>query len=120
VGELLGVLKRQSVVARAAWFVHVQPIPPLLVPGYVDAEQVGKIARFIAKLEIHIPYTLLAFVSNFDYHDLLCTAEKHARKAEAAAWVAGLLNVRIGNRQLIPRNTLGTCGTRGRRILDQV
>jgi len=37
------------------------------VPGYVDAEQVGKIARFIAALNPRIPYALFAFAPNFLY-----------------------------------------------------
>ena len=39
----------------------------LFVPGYVDAEQVGKIARFIAALNPRIPYALFAFAPNFLY-----------------------------------------------------
>ncbi|MCP4541132.1 MAG: radical SAM protein [Chloroflexi bacterium] len=73
----------------------------LLVPGYVDAEQVGKIARFIAALNPHIPYALLAFAPNFYIGDLPCTSARHAQDAEAAAREAGLLNVRVGNRHLL-------------------
>jgi pyruvate formate lyase activating enzyme len=73
----------------------------LLVPGYVDAEQVGAIARFIAGINPDIPYALLAFSPNFYLHDLPCTSVQHAQEAEAAAREAGLTNVRVGNRHLL-------------------
>jgi pyruvate formate lyase activating enzyme len=73
----------------------------LLVPGYVEPEQVGKIASFIASIDARIPYALLAFAPNFYLHDLPFTSTNHALKAEAAARAAGLLNVRIGNRHLL-------------------
>lgn len=73
----------------------------LLVPGYVDAEQVGEIARFIAGINPHIPYALLAFGPNFYLHDLPYTSKNHALEAETVAREAGLTNVRIGNRHLL-------------------
>jgi pyruvate formate lyase activating enzyme len=73
----------------------------LLVPGYVDADQVGKIARFIASFDPRIPYALLAFAPSFYMSDLPCTSARHARQAEAAARAAGLVNVRVGNRHLL-------------------
>lgn len=73
----------------------------LLVPGYVDADQVGKIAEFIAALDPEIPYSLLAFAPNFYMSDLPYTSARQAREAEAAARAAGLINVRIGNRHLL-------------------
>lgn len=73
----------------------------LLVPGYVDPVQVSKIAGFIASLNPHIPYALLAFAPNFYMPDLPCTSISHAEEAEAAALEAGLFNVRQGNRHLL-------------------
>jgi pyruvate formate lyase activating enzyme len=73
----------------------------LLVPGYVDAEQVGKIARFIAAIDRRIPYALLAFAPGFLMSDLPPTAAEQAHSAEAAARQAGLVDVRIGNRSLL-------------------
>jgi pyruvate formate lyase activating enzyme len=77
--------------ARAARRFDEQPEPPLvvastlLVPGYVEPDQVAKIANFIAAIHVGIPYSLLAFAPNFYFHDLPCTSEIHAREAEAAA-----------------------------------
>jgi len=69
----------------------------------VDAEEVGRIARFIATFSRHIPYALLGFAPNFYMPDLPCTSVRHAEEAGAAARDAGLTNVRIGNRHLLSR-----------------
>jgi pyruvate formate lyase activating enzyme len=76
----------------------------LLVPGYVDADEVGRIARFIAKLNPAIPYVLLGFVPQFLFPDLPRTSVRHAEEAEAAARAAGLRVVRVGNRHLLSRD----------------
>jgi pyruvate formate lyase activating enzyme len=95
--------------ARAASRLSQRPEPPLLVastllvPGYVDAQEVGNIARFIAGFSAHIPYVLLGFAPNFFMPDLPCTSVAHAEAAERAAQAAGLSNVRIGNRHLLSR-----------------
>ncbi|MBN1975804.1 MAG: radical SAM protein [Anaerolineae bacterium] len=76
----------------------------LLVPGYVDAEEVGRIARFIAGVNPAIPYVLLGFAPQFLFPDLPRTSVRHAEEAEAAARAAGLQTVRIGNRHLLSRD----------------
>jgi pyruvate formate lyase activating enzyme len=73
----------------------------LLVPGYIDAEQVHKIAGYIASLNPEIPYSLLGFAPQFYMNDLPFTSARHAREAESAALEAGLTNVRIGNKHLL-------------------
>jgi pyruvate formate lyase activating enzyme len=89
---------------------HGRGVPPLvvastlLVPGYVDAEEVGRIARFIAEIDPDIPYALLGFHPHFFIPDLPRTSVGHAREAEAAARAAGLTQVRIGNRHLLSRD----------------
>ncbi len=76
----------------------------LLVPGYVDAEEVGRIARFIAECSPHIPYVLLGFAPHFYMSDLPCTSVRHMEEAEAAAREAGLTTIRIGNRHLLSQD----------------
>jgi len=73
----------------------------LLVPGYVEADQVSKIARFIARLDPNIPYALLAFHPDFEMIDLPPTSRKQALECLAAARQAGLTRVRIGNQHLL-------------------
>jgi pyruvate formate lyase activating enzyme len=94
-------------VTRAAARFHERPEPPpvvvstLLVPGYVDADEVGRIARFIAARSPAIPYALLGFASHFLFPDLPRTSVRHAKAAASAAREAGLETVRIGNRHLL-------------------
>ncbi len=95
---------------RAAAHIPQRPDPPLvvastlLVPGYVDAEEVSRIARFIAEIDPTIPYALLGFYPHFFLPDLPCTSVRHAEEAEAAARAAGLTRVRVGNRHLLSRD----------------
>jgi len=73
----------------------------LLVPGYIEADQVSQIASFIASIHPDIPYALLAFAPQFYLSDLPFTSSRQAKEAEAAARQAGLTNVRLGNRHLL-------------------
>jgi pyruvate formate lyase activating enzyme len=73
----------------------------LLVPGFVEADEVGQIATFIASIHPDIPYALLAFAPQFYLSDLPFTSSRQAKEAEAAARQAGLTNVRLGNRHLL-------------------
>ena len=92
---------------RAAGRCRERPEPPLLIastlliPGYTDAAEVERIARFIAALNPDIPYALLGFVPRFQMKDLPRTSVRHAEDALAAARRAGLHNVRIGNGHLL-------------------
>ena len=109
---LTGVSKRRTLenFARAARRFRERPDPPLvvastlLVPGYIDAGQVEKIASFIASFDARIPYSLLAFAPNFYMPDLPCTSWRQASNGAAAASAAGLTNVRLGNRHLLGLN----------------
>jgi len=73
----------------------------LLVPGYVEADEVGKIASFIAKLDKDIPYSLLAFAGAFEMFDLPTTSWQQAQTCRKAALKAGLTKVRLGNIHLL-------------------
>jgi pyruvate formate lyase activating enzyme len=75
----------------------------LLVPGYVDAEEVGRIAEFIRGNDPAIPYSLLAFHPSFELTDLPCTSMAQAQAALKAAKAAGLPRVRLGNIHLLWR-----------------
>ncbi|MCS7216907.1 MAG: radical SAM protein [Candidatus Bipolaricaulota bacterium] len=73
----------------------------LLVPGYVDVEEVRPLARFIAALNPHIPVSLLAFYPNCLMDDLPCTSAAHMERCLRAAEEAGLTRVHVGNRHLL-------------------
>jgi pyruvate formate lyase activating enzyme len=87
---------------------HPEGSPPvvvstLLVPGYVDPDEIGRIAEFIADVEPRTPYALLAFAPNFFMPDLPRTSVAHCNEAQSAAHRAGLENVRVGNLHLLSR-----------------
>jgi pyruvate formate lyase activating enzyme len=75
----------------------------LLIPGYVDEQEIQQLAAFIAAVDSSIPYALLGFHPHFYIHDLPRTSVRHAEEALAAAQAAGLQRVRIGNRHLLSR-----------------
>jgi len=72
----------------------------LLVPGYVDVEEVRKLASFIAEIDSRIPYTLLAFYPQYVMSDLSTTSRNLAYECRGAA-EKYLKNVRIGNISLL-------------------
>ncbi len=90
-----------------AGFTKLRPSPPLviastlLIPGYVDKEEVAGIAAFISSLDSNIPYTLLAFYPDFLMTDLPVTSRKQAMECLEAARAAGLKRVRLGNIHLL-------------------
>jgi len=89
--------------AAAARRIPERPEPPplvastLLVPGYIDAQEVKAIASFIAKLDPNIPYALLGFHGDFLMTDMPPTSLRQAESCLEAAKAAGLKRVRIGN-----------------------
>ncbi|MGC9003646.1 MAG: radical SAM protein [bacterium] len=93
--------------AFLAKYIQKRPDPPfliastLLVPGYVDEEEVEGIANFIASLNKDIPFALLAFYPCFQMMELPTTSRKHAERCLAKAKEAGLRNVHIGNLHLL-------------------
>ena len=68
----------------------------LLIPGYVDKKEVSNIARFIAKIDAKIPYTLLAFYPQYVLTDLPTTSREQAIQCRNEA-ERYLENVRVGN-----------------------
>ena len=93
----------QSTAANSASRPPLLIASTLLVPGYVDVEEVRLLGEFIAELDPDIPYALLGFHPHFFLPDLPRTSTRHAEAAEAAAREAGLTHVRVGNRQLLSR-----------------
>jgi pyruvate formate lyase activating enzyme len=88
-------------------WVGRRPDPPfliastLLVPGYIDDDEIRGISRLIASVSPEIPYTLLAFYPQFYFGDLPTTARSRALRCKEIAEEAGLQRVRIGNAHLL-------------------
>ena len=106
---LTGITNRKTLdnFARAAKELSRRPAPPLLVastllvPGYIDEQEVASIAAFLAALDPEIPYTLLGFHPHFYLSDLPRTPATLARKCLISAREAGLSRVKIGNDHLL-------------------
>jgi pyruvate formate lyase activating enzyme len=106
---LTGVTNQRTMsnFARAAEKIDRRQDPPLLVantllvPGYIDREEVAAIAGFIANLDPDIPYSLLAFHPQFFMSDMPTTSKALANQCRQAAQDTGLNNVRIGNVHLL-------------------
>jgi len=90
-----------------AHYADKRPSPPfliastLLIPGYIDGEEISRIATFISSLSPDIPYALLAFHPQFMMSDLPPTSRRHAEECLAEAKAQGLRNVRLGNIHLL-------------------
>ena len=106
---LTGITNRRTIenFKRAGEKVNLRPMPPLLiastllVPGYVEEEEVRSLARFIASINPDIPYSLLAFYPRFYMSDLPFIPKATAEKCLRTAREGGLKNVRIGNIHLL-------------------
>ena len=106
---LCGVSNSQTLKNFAALAARVGERPEvplvcastLLVPGYVDLEEIHGLARFIALLDPEIPYSLLGFYPQFYLDDLPITSRESAFEARKVAQEAGLKNVHLGNLNLL-------------------
>lgn len=84
-----------------------RPEPPfliastLMVPGYIDGQEIGRIATFIKSLNPEIPYSLLAFTPQYKMKDLPATSRRQAKECLDAARQAGLQRVKVGNMHLL-------------------
>lgn len=106
---LTGITNKRTLenFEKASKHIKERRVPPflvastLMVPGYIDAQEVSNIAKFIAKLDPSIPYSLLAFYPQFYMYDLSATARSQAEECVKAAKAAGLKDVHIGNIHLL-------------------
>jgi pyruvate formate lyase activating enzyme len=72
----------------------------LLVPYYLDAGEVGKIAQFIASIDDDIPYSLLVFASDYMLNDLPVTPRVQVEECVESARQY-LNRVHVGNMHLL-------------------
>lgn len=105
---LSGITNSQTLsnFERLAELGKVRKEPPfliastLLIPGYVEAKEVERIARFIASLDREIPYSLLAFAPSYLMSDMPTTSRAQAEECLARAQ-EHLENVHLGNVHLL-------------------
>lgn len=92
---------------RASEKIIIRNSPPLLIantliiPGYVEEDEIERIAEFIASINPYIPYSLLAFYPHFYMSDIPLTSRDTADRCLKIAKSKGLYNVRIGNIHLL-------------------
>lgn len=106
---LTGVTNKRTLenFQRVGEKIDLRPFPPLLiastllVPGYIDEDEIRCIARFIASINPDIPYSLLAFYPHFYMSDMPLTPKALAERCLRTAQEERLKNVRIGNIHLL-------------------
>lgn len=76
----------------------------LLVPGYVDEEEIHQLAKFLSNIDSQIPWSFLVFAPAFYLDDLPCTSESHVKLALEIAKSYGLNNLYVGNKHLISKD----------------
>lgn len=76
-------------------------VSTLLVPGYVEEEEVSKIAFFLAELDPEIPYSILCFHPNHFMKDMPLLKKEQVQKCIDEIEKAGIKNYNVGNRHLI-------------------
>jgi pyruvate formate lyase activating enzyme len=97
---------RENFEYTTRW-IQERPKPPLLIastlliPGYIDEEEVRSISGWIASLNAEIPYALLVFYPQFFFKDLPTTSRSLALRCKEVAEEEGLRRVRIGNLHLL-------------------
>ncbi|NPA05405.1 MAG: radical SAM protein [Crenarchaeota archaeon] len=100
-------LKRNTALIVDMWHSSGRRSPPLLVvsmllvPGYVDEEEVYGVAEYLAGMDRDIPLVLLAFHPQHLMRDLPTTSRRHAASCIEAARRAGLRRVFLGNEWLL-------------------
>jgi pyruvate formate lyase activating enzyme len=93
--------------SRVGEKIKVRPVPPLLiastllVPGYIDENEIRNLSRFIASVNPDIPYSLLAFYPHFHMSDMPLTTKALATRCLKVAQEEGIKNVRLGNVHLL-------------------
>jgi len=97
------VLENFEAVARE--FPEVISATTLLVPYYVDEEEIEGIARFISEINEDIPYSLLVFHPDYRLKDLPITPVSQVRRCYEVA-KKYLKNVHIGNLHLLATSRL--------------
>ena len=96
------VLKLPAEIAERYFVLEVSSV---YIPGWVETDQIGKIAELLAQVDSDIPYAIVAF---FPEHELKhVPSPKFQQMVEAfeAAKDAGLTNVKLGNLGRFVKNT---------------
>lgn len=69
----------------------------LYIPGWVEIDQIGKIAHLLVEVDAHLPFTILAFFPTYKLRDVSSPTLDQMLAAYEVAKAAGLKRVRLGN-----------------------
>jgi pyruvate-formate lyase-activating enzyme len=96
------VLQLPSELVEREFVIEVSSV---YIPGWVETNQIGKIAESIARVDRRIPYAIIAFFPENKLKNI--PSPKYSQMVEAfeAARDAGLKNVRVGNLGRFVRKT---------------
>jgi len=114
---LTGASNRRTLenFAHAGEMAKARKDPPLLmastllVPGYIDEQEIRSLASFLASISPEIPYSLRAYYPQFYMADLPLVPRSLAQRCLEAVGEEGLQRVRLGNAQLLGRGIEASC-----------
>jgi pyruvate formate lyase activating enzyme len=76
-------------------------VSTLLIPGYIDEEELTSMAQFISSIDTSIPWSFLGFYPHFYFTDVPRTSRSQADMALAIAKDHGITNTHVGNVHLL-------------------
>lgn len=94
-------------IRRVAECIEQREKPPvlivstLLIPGYIDEQELESMARFISSINKKIPWSFLGFYPHFRFEDMPCSSRRQAEMALSIAADYGIGNTHLGNVHLL-------------------
>ncbi|MFC1559698.1 radical SAM protein [Candidatus Margulisiibacteriota bacterium] len=82
-------------ISRSVKTYKFLTLSTLLMPGYVENEEVSAISRFIASIDKSIPYRIIKFLPGFYLNDIPETSSKDLLSAKEVAQNQGLNDVEV-------------------------
>ncbi|MEM1673814.1 MAG: radical SAM protein [Candidatus Bathyarchaeia archaeon] len=83
----------------------VLEVSTVYIPGWVEEDQIGKIAKLLVQVDPAIPYAIIAFIPENELINVQPPSFQQMVRAFKAAKDAGLKNVRLGNIGIFVRTT---------------
>jgi pyruvate formate lyase activating enzyme len=96
------ILKLPDEITKRGFVLEVSS---LVIPDWVEADQIGKIAELLVKVDSNIPYAIIAFFPEYKMKETRIPKFQQMIEAFEAAKNAGLKNVRLGNLGMFIRNS---------------
>ncbi|MEM0049096.1 MAG: radical SAM protein [Candidatus Bathyarchaeia archaeon] len=88
------ILKLPAEIIERDFILEVSTV---YIPGWVEEDQIGKIANLLSTVDPSIPYAIIAFIPEYELRDVPPPSFQQMVKAYEAARDAGLKNIRLGN-----------------------